>query len=394
MPVRRDKDGRWRYRQVVRLHNGERKRISGSAPRHNNTKAAAKEAMRIHTDRTLYPDRYPTARKEVPTFSEWFEGRFWREWVIGRRNKPSEQTAKRSIFNTHLKGALGRKPLDRIGVGDIAKLRASLVEKELSNKRINNVLAVVGKAMRYAADVELIKAAPKIHMLQTDRPEIECWDISQYARMVAAAKQEGSMWHAAVCLAGEAGLRVGEVRALRWREDVDMIAGTITVNRQMCKGHVGTPKGRTKRIVPMTRYLYDCLRGLEVIREGHVVRNPDGAIMGDGQASHAIYRVCRRAGLPELAWHRLRHSFGTHAAMFGANPWKLMNWMGHKRIDETMRYVHFAEAHLRPLPEAITEAAKGHQDPDEKILGMLAARARCGKHMAKAQRRFVKPLGF
>ncbi|TMQ02567.1 MAG: hypothetical protein E6J91_51250 [Deltaproteobacteria bacterium] len=33
--------------------------------------------------------------------------------------------------------------------------------------------------------------------------------------------------------------------------------------------------------------------------------------------------------------------------MFGVNPWKLMTWMGHKRIDETMLYVHFAEAHLR-----------------------------------------------
>jgi hypothetical protein len=30
--------------------------------------------------------------------------------------------------------------------------------------------------------------------------------------------------------------------------------------------------------------------------------------------------------------------------LFGVNPWKLMLWMGHKRIDETMLYVHFAEA--------------------------------------------------
>jgi hypothetical protein len=28
--------------------------------------------------------------------------------------------------------------------------------------------------------------------------------------------------------------------------------------------------------------------------------------------------------------------------MFGVNPWKLMTWMGHKRIDQTMLYVHFA----------------------------------------------------
>jgi len=72
----------------------------------------------------------------------------------------------------------------------------------------------------------------------------------------------------------------------------------------------------------------------------------------------------------------MRHGFGTHAAMFGVNPWKLMTWMGHKRIDETMLYVNFAEAHLRPLPEPILSAQRGQDDPDERVLSMLAARAK------------------
>jgi hypothetical protein len=63
--------------------------------------------------------------------------------------------------------------------------------------------------------------------------------------------------------------------------------------------------------------------------------------------------------------------------MFGVNPWKLMLWMGHKRIDETMLYVHFAEAHLRPLPEPVLSAQRGHDDPDKKVIAMLSARANC-----------------
>jgi hypothetical protein len=63
--------------------------------------------------------------------------------------------------------------------------------------------------------------------------------------------------------------------------------------------------------------------------------------------------------------------------MFGVNPWKLMTWMGHKRIDETMLYVHFAEAHLRPLPESVLAAGRGHDDPDRRVIAMLAARANC-----------------
>src|SRR5512135_2030828 len=59
---------------------------------------------------------------------------------------------------------------------------------------------------------------------------------------------------------------------------------------------------------------------------------------------------------PEKRWHTLRHTFGTHASLFGVNPWRLQSWMGHKRIDETMIYVHVAENHRREIPEPILEA--------------------------------------
>ena len=71
----------------------------------------------------------------------------------------------------------------------------------------------------------------------------------------------------------------------------------------------------------------------------------DGKAKTDDQADKAMGRICRRAGLPVFLFHRLRHTFGTHAALFGVNPWRLQAWLGHKRIDETMLYVHVAEAH-------------------------------------------------
>lgn len=87
------------------------------------------------------------------------------------------------------------------------------------------------------------------------------------------------------------------------------------------------------------------------------------------------YRVCRKAGLPERGWHVLRHTFGTHGAMFGVNPWRLMTWMGHKRIDETHRYVHIASAHHREVPAEVLTAAATEIDPDRRVLAMLGARA-------------------
>ncbi len=48
--------------------------------------------------------------------------------------------------------------------------------------------------------------------------------------------------------------------------------------------------------------------------------------------------------------------------------------MGHKRIDETMIYVHVAETHRREVPEPVLEAGNAERDPDRRILAMLSAR--------------------
>jgi hypothetical protein len=65
--------------------------------------------------------------------------------------------------------------------------------------------------------------------------------------------------------------------------------------------------------------------------------------------------------------------------LFGVNPWRLQAWLGHKRIDETMLYVHVAEAHHRELPEIVREAARGIDDPDARVLAMMGV---CGSHVA------------
>jgi hypothetical protein len=69
--------------------------------------------------------------------------------------------------------------------------------------------------------------------------------------------------------------------------------------------------------------------------------------------------------------------------MFGVNPWKLMQSMGHKRIDETMRYVHFADAHMRPHPEPILRAQRDTMIPIRRSSRCSMPGARAGRAVAK-----------
>ena len=49
----------------------------------------------------------------------------------------------------------------------------------------------------------------------------------------------------------------------------------------------------------------------------------------------------RRAGLRDLRFHDLRHTFGTQV-IATASILKVKEWMGHVDVDTTMRYLHFA----------------------------------------------------
>ncbi len=231
-------------------------------------------------------------------------------------------------------------------------------------------------------------------MFKVEAPEITWVEIEDYPRILAAAREEGEAWHVATRLAAEAGLRIGEIRALDWQRDVDLIAGTLTVNHQIRHGQLGPPKGRTRRTIPMTASLRQVLRKLEVLRRGFVARSSDGSGMTDGQTMHAIRRIRDHSGVPLRGWHVLRHSFGTHAALFGVNAWRLQAWLGHKRIEQTMGYVHVAEAHGRTIPPSILAAGAGEQDPERRVLAMLGARGEGADETWREEvRRSVNPSG-
>jgi hypothetical protein len=72
----------------------------------------------------------------------------------------------------------------------------------------------------------------------------------------------------------------------------------------------------------------------------------------------------------------------TDRARHGPNPWTLQKWLGHKRIEEPMRYIHVAKDHWRESPDAVRDALAREPDPDRRIIAALGAR---GKTLPKTK---------
>lgn len=392
MSARKDpRTGKWFFRKWAKLPTGERRRVYGGP---YDSKKLADDAERKKLHELEHPEKQPP-----PTFDVWFNGRFWNERVLGasrRANSPSEQESKRSIYKNHLKEFFGALPLDRIDHALINVFRAQLRAKKRQEKTINNILAVLSTPLTYAVKAGVIDRAPPVGVAKVERPEAEFIELEDVAAILDSAAQDREPEYVvAILLALEAGLRIGEIKALRWKEDIDMRARTITVNQQVrpVKGEdgkirevFGPPKGRTRRTIPMTPALYDALRH-RVPRSGFVVPGERGH-KHTSETRSAMERIAKRAGLDIAGeWHILRHTFATHAAMLAANPWSLNQWMGHKRMEETMLYVSLANAHRREIPAVILSAGAAESDPDKRILAMLSARRKLEFRAASGQRK-------
>jgi integrase len=68
--------------------------------------------------------------------------------------------------------------------------------------------------------------------------------------------------------------------------------------------------------------------------------------------------ACRNAGLSNLRFHDLRHTFGTRAADAGVPLPAIRDVMGHRSIHTTERYAHATDEGKRRAVEAIHAQSK------------------------------------
>src|SRR5262245_14737894 len=67
-------------------------------------------------------------------------------------------------------------------------------------------------------------------------------------------------------------------------------------------------------------------------------------------------KVAKRANLPGVTFHTLRHTFASHAAMNGVDLHTLAKLLGHRTLGMVQRYAHLATAHLQAATERTAAA--------------------------------------
>lgn len=144
--------------------------------------------------------------------------------------------------------------------------RLKLALSERAPKTVNNVLTVLSTLLKKAVEWSELKRLPcVVKLLPNPKKTMGFHDLDQYERLLTVARKRGPDSYLMVLAGGDAGLRLGEIIALEWR-DIDLVARRLTVERSDWQGHVTVPKGGRSRQLPLTQRLTAALKTARHLR--------------------------------------------------------------------------------------------------------------------------------
>ena len=284
----------------------------------------------------------------------------WLEGYVKTNCSQRTLDGYQSIIERHLIPVLGNTQLKHLHPQAIQSYYGKTCEK-LSARTVHKHHRLLSQALKYACrqgflgrnPCELVDAPSwKPKPMRTLTPsEVETlFDVT-----------EDSSLYPVVYSAVSTGLRQAELLGLRWRDiDLDMLSISVSQvlykRRGICQ--FNEPKTtHSRRRIAMTPKLAVFLREYQAERESlywHlgqpltldslVFGNIEGKPLDPSMLSHEFARIAKRAGLENVRFHDLRHTFASLMLLRGAKPKVISEALGHSSVAFTMDvYSHIIE---------------------------------------------------
>ena len=372
MPAKGDgitkrKDGRYMARYTVHTSEGpKRKLIYGRKYKEVERKLAE---ARGDAARGIFFDA------KGQTVGQWMER--WLEDAVKPSKTHRTYATHRQQVRSHIVPAIGRLKLEALRKVQVDRLYADLIRGGLAPSSVRRVHAVLHAALEEAVRGDLIPRNPAAHANKprVSQEETETLDAKQARTLLEAAK--GDRYEALYALCLTSGLRQGEALGLRW-SDIDLDAATLRVNRQLQRMRrdgdrpgklvLSEPKNASRRTVGLPRRALVALKshrkrqleeklkaGAAWKDNGLVFATAEGAPLEAQNVVNRHYKpLLKRAGLPPIRFHDLRHSCLSLLAQRGEPIRDLQALAGHATAAFTLqRYTHHYGASAKRTADAM-----------------------------------------
>ena len=376
--IRKRKDGRWEGRYTVG-HDPE----TGKAIIKNvlgKTQAEVKEKLKKAIEENVGIDY---GRAKTYTVGSWLE--VWMENYARVKLRPSTFKTSQGFLKNHIKPQIGSIQLAELTSLDLQRFYKHLLDggrvdrieakkkpKGLAPKTVRNIHQMIGSAYNLAMEQKLVTRNPTqgCALPKVEHKEMKTLTADQLSAFFQEARDSGVYELYYLDLA--TGLRRGELLGLKWA-DVDLDRGVLKIQRAISRqnGKVVEAPLKTKnayRTLPLSADAISVLK-MQKCKVGNsewVFPSPTGGPMSPDSVLHMLQRVLKRAGLPRIRFHDLRHTFATLALENGMDVKTLSAMLGHVSAVTTLDIYTHITGDMQRAAAASIDRSIGKAEPREE----------------------------
>lgn len=354
--IRKRRDGRWEGRYTAGINPETGKQVFKNVL--GKTQAEVKEKLAKALAENQKLDFSKRGKYNIAQWmDEWFEN------VCKIKVRPSSHQTYRGYIDRHIAPNIGKIPLEKLSAMDVQKLYRKLLTggrvaraesrnqpKGLSAKTVRNINQVISSAMNFAVAQRILAQNPckAVALPNLEHREMQTIPAAQLVVFLDEAKASGVYELYYIELA--TGLRRGALLGLKW-EDIDLTAGVIRVRRQVSRidGKIVEAPLKTKnayRTVTISPQAVEVLNAQKAkTNDEYVFPSPNGGPISPDSVNNMLKRVLKRAGIPRVRFHDLRHTFATLALQNGVDIKTVSGMLGHFSAGFTLdTYAHVTTA--------------------------------------------------
>ena len=309
------------------------------------------------------------------TLEQWLEQ--WLGSYVRVNTSPRTAEGYEMIIYRHILPALGAIPLAQLQPLHLQNYYAQKLQQgrvdgrgALSRQTVLHHHRLLHEALDHAVKLGILVRNPA-EAVVLSRPERRVEAALRHEDALELLKViEGSRYHALFAVAFFTGLRRSEVLGLQWN-DIELDFAFLTVVRSLHRLHNKqfvirpTKSHRSSRPVDLPPSLALLLRqykteqqakrvldGKPLAGDDFVFARSDGSPLDPDVVSHAFTKLARKAGLPHIHLHSLRHAHATFLIREGLSLKMVAERLGHADVSTTLNlYTHV-------LPGDQAEAAR------------------------------------
>jgi integrase len=271
---------------------------------------------------------------------------------------------------------------------------------QLSSKTVRYCYSLLAEALEHAVKMGLVSrnVAQATEVPRVDHKVMSTLTLEDIPKFLKAAK--GTPYYTLFYLLLHTGLRRGEALALRWK-NVDLglsslgVLGYLSVTETVYRlagdyivKEPKTPSSRRRIALPPSLVLVlrqhraeqeaqQALLGKPLTDNDFVFANLDGNPLDPSTVSHAFNKVIRKAGLPHIRLHDLRHTHASLLLQAGVHPKVVQERLGHSSIRVTLdTYSHVMGGLQEAAAQHFDELLTLGKAETENVSKMLANTAR------------------